>query len=47
VELMREIETQRHVLEALPEGATRRGAQQRLSQLQQQLALQMERLRAG
>lgn len=45
VELMREIEALRQSLEGAPDNAASRAARQRLSEMQQQLALRLEKLR--
>ena len=46
VELMRQIEAQRQLLSGLPEDhAAARTGRQRLSEMQQQLALRLEKLR--
>ena len=45
VELMRQIEAQRLAVSAAPDEAAARAARQRLSEMQQQLALRLERLR--
>ena len=44
VELMQHIEAQRREFEALPEGVAKQAARQRLSEMQQQLALRLEKL---
>jgi hypothetical protein len=45
VELMRQIEALRRSLEGAPDDEASRGGRQRLSELQQQLALRLEKLR--
>ncbi len=47
IELMREIETLRRTLDDLPEEAAREMSRQRLSDLQQRLALRLEKLRGS
>jgi hypothetical protein len=47
VELMRQIEAQRLALEALTDEAAARAARQRLSGMQQQLAMRLEKLRGS
>lgn len=44
VELMQHIEAQRREFDALAEGAAKQAARQRLSEMQQQLALRLEKL---
>lgn len=45
VQLMRDIETLRNQLEGAPDDATARSGRQKLSEMQQQLALRLEKLR--
>jgi hypothetical protein len=47
VELMKQIEALRLALDAAPEGADAAAQRQRLSELRQQLALRLEKLRAA
>ncbi len=47
VDLMQQIEQQRQRAESLPAGAEQQAAQQRLSEMRQQLALRLEKLRSS